>query len=581
MAGELRKTGIPFVGDLPWGTHFCYFYETRQDLFDALVPYCQAGLQAHERCLWVASEPLADAGIRAMRQAMPELDRHVAEGSLGIVEGGQWYLAEGGLDLAQVERALSDALDRALAGGYAGLRVAANPTRTDMKRRGRVSGFEADLDRSLAGRRMLVLCSYPLGMSQAVDILDAARTHQFAIARRHGTWQLVEAPRLAQTKAALDLERRRAEDVLRETELRYRTLVESVGAIVWRGDARTLQYTFVSHEAEALLGYPVAQWLEEPEFWKEHIHPADRDWVSAFCAKAVTEQRAHEFEYRMIAADGRVVWLRDVVRVVVEDGAPVELVGVMVDVTERRRGEDEVERSRAQLRALSRRLQEALEAERAAISRELHDEMGQMLTALKMDLGWLKEHFSVPRRRVAREAVLRRLRDMVVLVGSAIGRVRRLSGELRPGVLDQLGLSAAIEWQATEFQRRTGIRCLVRSTVAGHELDRRVATGVFRVFQEALTNVARHASARAVRVRLTEGRGRLILTVKDDGKGIRPDEASSPGALGLLGMRERAQLMEGEVTVEGVPGRGTTVTLSIPVAAALPTPASDAARAHR
>src|SRR6185503_14657605 len=135
-------------------------------------------------------------------------------------------------------------------------------------------------------------------------------------------------------------ERKRAEEALRREELQYRSLVESVLAIVWRADAPTFQFSFVSKEAEALLGYPAERWIADSTFWRDHIHADDRDWVVSFCTKAIGDKTDYVLEYRMIAADGKVVWLRDTVRVVIEDGALKELVGVMVDITERKLAEE-------------------------------------------------------------------------------------------------------------------------------------------------------------------------------------------------------------------------------------------------
>lgn len=125
----------------------------------------------------------------------------------------------------------------------------------------------------------------------------------------------------------------------RRAEIQYRGLVESARAIVWRGDPGTFQLTYVSPEAETLLGYPLAAWTTEPDFWQRHVHPDDREWAVAFCAKETAALRPHTFEYRMIAADGRVVWLYDVVELVIEEGQPKELVGVMMAITERKRAE--------------------------------------------------------------------------------------------------------------------------------------------------------------------------------------------------------------------------------------------------
>jgi PAS domain S-box-containing protein len=356
-------------------------------------------------------------------------------------------------------------------------------------------------------------------------------------------------------------ERREQEAALRRAESEYRQLVQSVQAIVWRADAATMQFRFVSHEAESLLRYPLAQWLEEPAFWREHVHPDDREWVSSMRRRTAAEGRDHEVEYRMIAADGRVLWVRDVARVRGGERRAPELFGVTIDVTERRRAEEELRRSREQLSDLSAHLEWVREEERSRIAGEIHDELGQAMTALRMDVSWLRGHLPPG----AEPRLLAKLRDMEELIDDTIARARRICSELRPGVLDDLGLEAAVEWQAQEFERRTGVRCQVASTLPPARLDRDLSTALFRILQESLTNVARHAAARRVQVELRQEGGRIVLEVRDDGQGSPPASASGRRSLGVLGMKERARRLGGTLTFASEPGRGTVVQASIPL----------------
>jgi PAS domain S-box-containing protein len=359
-------------------------------------------------------------------------------------------------------------------------------------------------------------------------------------------------------------ERREQEAALRRAEAEYRRLVESVQAIVWRADAATLQLRFVSHEAEALLGYPVSRWVEDASFWREHVHPDDREWATSLRAQAAKDGRDHEAEYRMIAADGRVLWVRDVVRVRGGERRSRELFGVSFDLTERRRAEEELRRSREQLSDLSAHLEHARETERAAIAREIHDELGQALTALRMDVSWLRTRLPSPA-----ETVLAKLRSMEELIDDTISRARRICSELRPGILDDLGLPAAVEWQAQEFEHRTGVCCEARSSLPDRGLDRDVATALFRILQESLTNVARHAQATLVKVDLRQEGGRVVLEVADNGRGVA---ATQPRALslGVVGMRERARHLGGSLNFTSAPGQGTVVQASIPLSRTVP-----------
>ncbi len=210
-----------------------------------------------------------------------------------------------------------------------------------------------------------------------------------------------------------------------------------------------------------------------------------------------------------------------------------------------------------QLRALSAHVESVREDERTGIAREIHDVLGQALTALKMDLAW------VSRRATGQEALLEKLAAMSQATDEIIQQVRRISTELRPGVLDDLGLLAAIEWQAQEFEGRTGTLCTIESNVEDAALDREVSTALFRIFQEALTNVARHAGAEHVGVRLWLEGNDLQLEVRDDGRGITHAQAGNPRSLGLLGIRERARRLGGGATVAVDPSGGTIVAVRV------------------
>ncbi len=220
---------------------------------------------------------------------------------------------------------------------------------------------------------------------------------------------------------------------------------------------------------------------------------------------------------------------------------------------------EQLRAGREQLRDLAGYLQAAREEERTRIAREIHDEFGQALTALKMDLAWLTKRLPAGKLSLAEKASV-----MSGLIDDTIQTVRHVATELRPGLLDDLGLAAAIEWQAQEFAERTEIACELLVSDEEIALNRDLATAVFRILQETLTNVARHAGATEVRVELEVNPDELVLVVRDNGEGITESQASDSGSLGLIGMRERARSWGGNVTFEGAPGQGTTVTVCMP-----------------
>lgn len=233
--------------------------------------------------------------------------------------------------------------------------------------------------------------------------------------------------------------------------------------------------------------------------------------------------------------------------------------GIQRDVTQRRQAENEILRSRQELRDLTARLLLVREEERTFIAREVHDELGQALTGLKLDLAWLKS-------RVAdRPTLAERVQSVIVRIDGAMDTVRRIATDLRPSVLDDLGLVAAVEWQAQEFERSTGLVTQLKVRAAHPELEQVRATTVFRILQEALTNVARHAHASRVDIALRVTAQKLTLGVRDNGVGITESELASPRSLGLIGLRERAIACGGELVIQGCPEAGTTVVLRIPL----------------
>jgi len=224
------------------------------------------------------------------------------------------------------------------------------------------------------------------------------------------------------------------------------------------------------------------------------------------------------------------------------------------------RAEAETKSSYKQVRALAAKLQSVREEERMAIARELHDGLGQALTALKFDLAWLAGRLSKT------DGALRdKAQTISAQIDGTIKTVRRLSSELRPGMLDDFGLAASIESHAQEFEERTGIRCDLSEVDPEPPLSHAQSIAVFRIFQETLTNVARHAQATHAAIRLSATDGRLRLQVKDNGRGLTPDALAGTHSLGVLGMRERAELLDGMLDISSAPGAGTTVTVTIPL----------------
>lgn len=250
-----------------------------------------------------------------------------------------------------------------------------------------------------------------------------------------------------------------------------------------------------------------------------------------------------------------------------ETGKMIGTVGCGRDVTkeqqieeERKQTEEKLKKSQKQLSSLTAHLQSVREEERANVAREIHDELGQSLTALKMDLFWMDQKISKDEN-----ALRQKILDMIELTDATIQSVKRISTELRPGLLDDLGLSAAIEWQADEFQKHTGIRCKITIEPEEIILDKELSIAIFRIFQETLTNIARHAQATKVQTWLIKKEHFIKLDVQDNGKGITEKQMHNIKSFGLIGIRERASFLGGKVKITGEKNRGTVISVSIPL----------------
>jgi PAS domain S-box-containing protein len=289
------------------------------------------------------------------------------------------------------------------------------------------------------------------------------------------------------------------------------------------------------------------------------IHGRDKPIDACPLEEAVKINQAVEREI-FDAVSGR--WIRSAIyptRGLTADGGRI-FFHMISDITDRKEAEERLKTSSEQLRELSRHLESVREKERTSAAREIHDELGQLLTALKMDMSWMGKRLPKLEGSLAQKS-----RTMYELIDKAIQTVKRISGELRPGILDDLGLVAALEWQAQELQKHTEIGFEFKASPKEITLDRDRSTAIFRICQEALTNVVRHANATKVKVTLKEEPSRIVLRISDNGKGIEKRQLSDPKSFGLIGMKERAMSWGGEVKINGTPGMGTTIIVSIPL----------------
>jgi signal transduction histidine kinase len=463
---ELRRSGIPVIGPVPWGTHSCHFYETKQDLLESLVGFFKAGLEDGEFCLWVVSPPIStEDAVAALRKAVPKFDEHLARHDLEIIPHEQWYFTDGVFDLLRLLERLSEKLDELLHTSHVGVRASGNTGWLHEKDWRDFREYEKELNVLIADQRILVLCTYPLTNTPAAQIMDVARIHNIATALRHGHWEVVETPESKEANARIQKANEQLEQRIRD---RTRALAET--------------------------------------------------------NELLTEENL-----------------------------------------KRASAEHALRESEKQLRALAARLESLREEERQRISREIHDELGQKLTALKMDLLSAERKLDHLQSSPDRNTALDRVVSATDLVDEIVASVQEIASELRPGVLDKLGLGMAVRAEARRFEQRTRIQCEVHLPDAEPPLSMDLSVALFRIFQECLTNVARHAGAGKVVVDLKVDREQVELRVQDNGQGIPSQSANDPESLGLLGMRERAALLGGEVLFQSGREGGTVVTARIPI----------------
>jgi two-component system sensor histidine kinase UhpB len=352
-----------------------------------------------------------------------------------------------------------------------------------------------------------------------------------------------------------------AELALRQSEERLRLVSLATNDAVWDWDLLT-DNVWWGQGFETVFWYEPGELVTRHETWNDLIHPDERYRVTSSVRAAIDEGNTFwSGEYRFRRRDGSYADVYDRGYVIHDPSTrkPVRMVGSMMDVTHRKRAEEQIQASRAALRLLAVRHQDVREEERTRIAREIHDSLGQALTALKLQLASAEAVATNTAPSLGA-----RLRETTQMVDDLVKSVRRIASELRPPILDHLGLPAALEWLAQDFARRTGISCTTRLQPIDLVIGNEHATALFRITQEALTNVSRHAQATSVELELGVEGGCVTIQINDNGRGITEKVASGPDSLGILGMRERAAAVGGVLEVVPRAAGGTRVAAWFP-----------------
>jgi PAS domain S-box-containing protein len=347
----------------------------------------------------------------------------------------------------------------------------------------------------------------------------------------------------------------------REYEHRFNSIMAVMPCLVWMSDARA-SCTFVNQTWVEFTGITPAEAMGAG--WTAAMHPDDLDHIDYLHASRVPATL--NMEYRLRHANGEYRWVLD--KASPRYGIHGEFLGytgTCIDITDRKEAEQRIIASQAELRSLYDRLQHVREEERCALAREVHDQLGQILSAAKIDIKLLEESVGSDDTLFSRENIVTELRSASSTLERAIQIARRLATELRPPELESQGLSAAIQWHALDFERRTRIRCNAWFESDMPQLSDSSAVALFRIFQESMTNILRHANATEVWISLGCRGDRVLLRVRDNGVGMRRQSAPGGGSMGLKGMRERAAIAGGRLVAGPLPSGGTLVAASLPL----------------
>ena len=567
MAEELRKTGIDVIGDVPWATHFCQFYQTKQDLLDILIPYFKAGLENNEFCMWVTAEPLSEREAhRAVTGAIPEFAQYEARGQIEILPHDKWYLKDGVFDLHWVLDGWVDKLSQALARGYSGMRVTGNTAWLERSGWKDFTQYEAEINNVIGKYKMLALCTYSLDRCSASEVIDVVNNHQFALLRKEGRWELIESAVYKQTKEALQQKQR---------DLSHAQKVAHIGN--WRLDVHSNEL-FWSDETYRIFGIPRETPMTYGTFLAA-VHPDDRGYVDRKWGAALGGE-PYDIEHRIVVAD-EVKWVREKAELEFDEQRVLKGgFGTVQDITERKQAGREIIELNEALRARAAEL-EASNKELESFSYSVSHDLREPLRTIDGFSRILQKDYS---EKLDAEA--QRLIDIIrggtqrmdllisnLLSFSRIGRKQMELSEIDMGELAK-AVSEEVRSAVPERKLRFNIKRLA------------AARGDPAMVRQVMVNLLANAVkfTRGKRLAVIEVGGLVqgdenVYYVRDNGVGFEPqyrdklfsifqrlhsEEEFEGTGVGLAIVQRIVQRHGGHVWAEGKVGCGATFYFTLP-----------------
>ncbi len=580
MEEERRQTGIDLLGSYPWGIHFCQFYETKEDLIEILVPYFKAGLESNEFCMWITSEPLlVDEAIAALGKVVDNLTDYIAEGQIEILDVSQWYTRSGRFDSGEFLQGWIDKEKGALERGFDGLRLTENTFWLENRDWTDNTAYEAAVHSVIGNYRMIALCTYSINKCGTSEILDVISNHQFALIRRKGEWEIIENSR-----------HKRIEETLRDRETELSVILDNVPIVMMlvdqEGSVQKLNRAaiqFAQRPAEEVIG------LHSGDAFR-CLYSFDDPKGCGFgpycqtCVERLTVMDTFQNGNNHHQVEAKLPFLRKEIQeeltllvstALLKFSKGDRVLVCIEDITGRTRiarelqsysenleqkVEDrttELDESTKQLRELSQRLVNTQEEERRTIARDLHDQIGQSLTMVNF---LVDTALKSPSGNV--HAILSEAKATLV---EAIQETRDMSLRLRPVMLDDLGLLPTLIWQFQDYTDKTAIQVDFQHSGLDCDFSTDIRTAVYRIIQEALTNIARHAGVNEARVIIQVEEETLFIEIEDHGKGFDQAVLTPTGSIGQSGMQERAYALGGTLEIDSELGFGTHIAVELPL----------------